>query len=516
MPYRKKIYEFIKPKGLNKSEGRYPVIIVGAGPVGVSTALELANYGVPSVILEKNNSSSDGSKAICWSKRSLEIFDRFGLGEKLLQKGITWKIGRTFHKDLELFNFDLLPEEGHKFPAFINLQQYYVEEYLIEKALAHDLIDIRFCNSVETLQNKTEYVELAIQTPEGEYTLEAEYVIACDGVRSKIRKLLGLDFIGELFEERFLIADIEMKKEFPSERWFWFDPLFHQGQSALLHKQPDQIYRIDLQLGWGVDPEEEKQPKKVIPRIKKVVGHSDFTIDWISIYAFQCRRLEKFIHNRIIFAGDSAHVVSPFGARGGNGGMQDVDNLCWKLASLIQGKASINLLYSYEKERVFGADDNIAHSTRTTKFMTPAEGIEQRFRDQLFKLAKYNPFVRGWINSGRLSQPTYYPWFEDDGQNLPKVSKPGKVMPDALLNTGDWLIDLVGGEIVVMGINCALPSFNGAKTITIDPNALIKERFLGSNPKAIYLFRPDQVIQNRWNNLDKTIIQKSIDKILKT
>ena len=180
---------------------------------------------------------------------------------------------------------------------------------------------------------------MSVETPDGAYRLEADYLLACDGAKSPVRSALGLEFAGQLFEERFLIADVELEADLPPERWFWFEPSFHAGQSALLHKQPDNIYRIDLQLGWDADPEIEKRPENVIPRIERVLGRSDFEIDWVSVYAFQCRRLERFVHDRVIFAGDSAHVVSPFGARGGNGGIQDVDNLGWKLAAVLNGQA---------------------------------------------------------------------------------------------------------------------------------------------------------------------------------
>ncbi len=516
MSIRKPVYEYVPPPGLSRAEDRKKVVIVGGGPIGVVAALELANHDMPTVVLERNNKVSVGSKAICWSKRSLEIFDRLGIGQRALSKGVTWQIGRTFHKDQELFNFDLLPEEGHKYPAFINLQQYYVEQFLVEQALAVDLIDMRFLNTVTDVQANPDHAVLKVETPDGDYTLESEYLVACDGVRSTIRKALGLEFVGELFEDRFLIADIEMSQEFPSERWFWFEPLFHSGQSALLHKQPDNIYRIDLQLGWGADPEEEKRPEKVIPRITKVVGHDNFKIDWVSVYTFQCRRLESFVHDRIIFAGDSAHVVSPFGARGGNGGIQDIDNLGWKLAAIIRGDAQPSLLASYNRERIFGADDNIAHSTRTTKFMTPADGIERQMRDQLFKLAKEAEFARSWINSGRLSVPPVYPCFEDREPELPFVARPGTVALDAKLNDGSWLIDLLGGAIVVLCIGCDVPKVTGCRTVEIEASSLVKERYLGKQPHAVYLIRPDQVVRDRWIKVNKSELQTSIEQIWMT
>ncbi|MGL4282062.1 MAG: FAD-dependent monooxygenase, partial [Albidovulum sp.] len=295
MPYDYKPFPFVTPPGLTGPEPRHPVVIVGAGPIGLAAALELANHGVRSVVLDDNNVVSVGSRAICWSKRSLEILDRLGVGAACVEKGVVWKVGRTYHRDREVFNFDLLPEPGHRMPAFVNLQQYYVEEFLAAKALASDLIDLRFKNRVTGVSQSEDAARVEVETPEGSYTLEAGYVLACDGAKSPIRAMLGLEFQGLLFEERFLIADIEMEADFPSERRFWFEPEFHQGQSALLHKQPDNIYRIDLQLGWGTDPAEENKPEKIIPRIERVVGHRNFKLDWTSIYTFQCRRLDRFV-----------------------------------------------------------------------------------------------------------------------------------------------------------------------------------------------------------------------------
>ena len=513
MPYQAKEYKFVPPPGLAGKEPARQVVIVGAGPIGLAMAIELANHAIPSVVLDEGNKVSIGSKAICWSKRSLEIFDRLGIGEQALAKGVMWKVGRTYHRDRELFNFDLLPEKGHKYPAFINLQQYYVEEYLIARAQTLDLIDLRFLNKVVDIQHNPQEVRIDISTPDGDYQLVSDYLVACDGVRSTVRKKLGLEFVGELFEERFLIADIEMHREFPPERRFWFEPEFHEGQSALLHKQPDNIYRIDLQLGWEADPVKEKQPENVIPRIAKVVGTSDFKIDWVSVYTFQCRRLEKFVHGRIIFAGDSAHVVSPFGARGGNGGLQDVDNLGWKLAAIIKGRASPSLLATYNTERVFGADENIAHSTRTTKFMTPSDGVERMFRDQLFKLTRVSEFARNWINPGRLSVPAVYPMFADSAPELPMIARPGAVAPDALLADGNWLLDQLDKNVTILGINTDLPAIVDCTRINLSTNEFIKARYLGEQARAIYLIRPDHVVYGRWLEVSAKELQHASRQI---
>jgi len=512
MPYDYRLFPFVAPPGLTAPEPRHKVLIIGAGPIGVALALELANHGVASTVLDDNNVVSVGSRAICWSKRALEILDRLGVGERCVEKGVTWKVGRTHHRDAEVFNFDLLPEAGHKMPAFINLQQYYVEEYLVEAAQANPLVDIRFKNKVTDVAQNADCATVSVETPEGSYTLEAEFVVACDGAKSPVRGMMGLDFDGELFEERFLIADIEMQAKTPSERWFWFEPTFHPGQSALLHKQPDNIYRIDLQLGWDTDPDVEKQPENVIPRIEKVVGHSDFRLDWVSVYTFQCRRLRDFVHNRVIFAGDSAHIVSPFGARGGNSGLQDIDALGWRLAAVVDGLSPPALLQDYNAERIFGADENLLNSSRATKFMTPSDGVERLFRDQVLALAAKAPFARSWVNSGRLSVPCIYPNSGADDAGLPHAARPGTVAPDTPV-ADDWLSKALGGQMVVLALGCDVPEIEGAKVIAPDLNDTLRERYLGEVSNAVYLIRPDQVVAARWLNVDPVAISDTISKI---
>ncbi len=509
MPYDYQPFAYVAPPGLRSPEPRHKAVIVGAGPIGLAMALDLADHGIPSVVLDDNDVVSVGSRAICWSKRSLEILDRLGVGDRCVAKGVTWKVGRTYHRDAEVFSFDLQPETGHKMPAFINLQQYYVEQFLVEAAQANDLVDLRFKNVVTAVDQHGDHASVTIDTPDGLYKLLADYVIACDGANSPIRGMMGLDFDGELFEERFLIADIEMQGEFPSERRFWFEPLFHPGQSALLHKQPDNIYRIDLQLGWDADPKEERKPENVIPRIEKVVGHGNFKLDWVSVYTFQCRRLQRFVHDRVIFVGDSAHIVSPFGARGGNGGLQDVDNLGWKLAAVLAGEAKAPLLETYNTERVHGSDENILNSTRSTKFMTPGNGAERLFRDQVLALAAKAPFARGWVNSGRLSVPCVYPSTGHDDPALPRLSRPGAVAPDAPLDDG-WLLNRLGGGVVVLTLGCDASTIDGAKVIAPEVTDTVRARYLGDARRAVYLIRPDQVVAARWPYLDPVAVKKAI------
>jgi 3-(3-hydroxy-phenyl)propionate hydroxylase len=510
-PYRK------PPEIAGGSTQRWPVLIVGAGPIGLSAAIDLALHGVRSVVLDDNNVVSRGSRAICWSKRSLEIFDRLGVGGRMVNKGVTWKVGRLYHRDREVYAFDLLPEAGHKNPAFINLQQYYVEQFLVERCLEFpQLIDLRFMNKVTGIRQLGDGVRAKVETPDGHYEIEGEYLIACDGAKSAIRAMLGVEFKSHIFPEQFLITDVEMKADFPSERRFWFEPTFHNGQSALLHKQPDDIYRIDLQLTPEADPKEETKPENVMPRIKAAVGDRPFEIDWVSLYTFQCGRIDRFVHGRVIFAGDSAHVVSPFGARGGNGGIQDVDNLIWKLAAVLNGAASIALLASYDEERIHAADENILNSSHSTNFMTPKNAFEHRLRDEVLGLAGTYPFARRLVNSGRLSLPCSLAGLALQSPDDPAMTGavvPGTACEDAPVRDAagqcGWLLDYLGGEFVVMSFGTPAPVRPGVRALVIaseqvagmetlfDVNGLVAQRY-GGRDGAAYLIRPDQHVAARF------------------
>lgn len=496
MPYDYKPYPYTAPPGLTAPEPRHRVIVVGAGPVGLAMALDLATRGVASVLLDENNVVATGSRAIGWSRRSLQILDRLGIADSVLDKAAPWRVGRICHGDDEICSFDLGGDPDERMPPFANLQQYHVEAFLVARAVAEPLVDLRFKNRVVAIDQTEDGVQVTVKTPDGRYGLTAEYVVACDGARSPIRAMLGLDFEGQLFEERFLIADIEMEADFPPERWFWFEPGFHEGGAALLHRQADNVYRLDLPLGRDADPAEEVRPERVIPRIEKVVG-PDFELDWVSIYSFQCRRLTDFVHGRVVFAGDSAHLVPPFGARGGNGGLQDVDNLGWKLAAVLDGRAPGSLIDSYNRERVAAAEENIRQSARAARFIAPAPGIERLFRDQVLALARDAPFAGAWVNSGRPSEPFVYPTDAPDDPMLPAATRPGTVAADAPQGKG-WLLGDLGRDLVLMTVNGRAPPGLDIPVLAVRTNDAVRARYLGDAPRALYLVRPDQVIAARW------------------
>jgi len=510
---------------------RRPVAIVGAGPVGLSAAIDLAQQGVPCVVLDDNDSVSDGSRAICWAKRTLEIFDRLGVAERMIAKGVTWRVGRIYHGDRELYQFDLLPEGGHKMPAFINLQQYYVEQYLVERAGEFpELIELRWKNRVTAVENLDEGVRITVRTPDGEYPLECDWLIAADGARSSVRAMRGHRFAGQTFEDKFLIVDVRMEATYPSDRRFWFQPSFDPGESVLIHRQPDNVFRIDIQLGRDADPAVERDAARAMQRVRRVVGPQvPCELEWCSVYTFRCARMARFIDGHVIFAGDAAHVVSPFGARGGNGGIQDVDNLCWKLARVLRDEAPARLLASYEIERGRAADENITNSRRTTAFMSPGSTVERQFRDAVLELAADFPFARGLVNSGRLSQPCDYAGLPGIGPEvLNGAMKAGRPCSDAPVirpdGTPGWLLEQLGAVPCALvfvedeaqaaraeadGADCGIRGLNvitvGARatraTGLSDPQGLVRSRY-GGAAGVTYLIRPDQHVLARWPHCD--------------
>ncbi|ABE38253.1 monooxygenase, FAD-binding [Rhodopseudomonas palustris BisB5] len=496
---------------------RHPVVVVGAGPVGLSLAIDLAQRGENVVLLDDADRIGEGSRAICFSKRALEVWDRLGVGARMVEKGVVWQVGKIFRRDEMVYQFDLLPETGHKMPAFINLQQYYAEAYLVERVQQLPQIDLRWRNKVTALAQHNDHAVLTIETPDGSYRLAADYVVACDGARSALRGMVGAEFAGEVFEDQFLIADVRMNAEFPTERWFWFDPPFHSGQSALLHRQPDNVWRIDLQIGADADAAVERLPENVRPRIERMLGNSDFSFEWISIYKFQCRRMQRFLHERVIFAGDSAHQVSPFGARGANSGLEDGENIAWKLAMVLRGDAPASLLDSYEIERSQAADDNIRHSTRSTDFIAPHSKQERRLRDVALALARDVEFAKRMVNAGRLSTPTAYdtPLSTPDADAWSAGPKPGAALLDAPLQAADggpvFLTDAfkaAGCGFVLLEIanGAAAPAPQGVRSLRIgkdaplrDEEGLFTKRY-DATPGAAYLLRPDGYVAARFRH----------------
>lgn len=496
------------------------VAIVGGGPVGLAMAIELGSLGHRVLLLNRFDFISAGSKAICFSKRTLDIFDRLGVGDPIVNKGVSWNVGKVFWGASEdpVYQFDILPVKDQKRPGFINIQQYYVEELLFEAASKLSFVDLRFGHNVVAVEPDPTGVDLKVETSEGTYGVRADWLIACDGSRSPVRSMLGLEFDGRIFEDNFLIADIKMEGDHPPERKFWFDPPFNPGQSALMHKQPDNVWRLDFQLGWNIDREAEVAPENVEPRVRALLGPGvPFSQEWYSIYTFQCRRMEHFLHGRVMFAGDSAHLVSPFGARGCNGGIADVDNLGWKLNLVLRGEAPESLLQTYDYEAITTADENIQNSTRSTDFMTPKSEASKAFRDAVLELSRDHPFARPFVNSGRLSTAVSYP---NSPLNTADVDlwaggiKPGSPALDAPLG-GRWLLEMLGNWFVLLADGWQGPEPEDVDVVDIafgNSNVdLIRDRY-DFSPGSAYLIRPDQYVTARFRKPTLEAITQALQR----
>lgn len=546
--YTNPIYEY-RPS-VDQIAGKpvhHPIIVVGAGPVGLTAAIDMAQHAVPVVLLDEDNTVSVGSRAICYAKRSLEIFDRLGCGEPVVQKGVGWNVGKVFFKERLVYSFNLLPEHGHHRPAFVNLQQYYLEEILVRRAEETERVDMRWRSRVVGVDPGPSGVSISVETPDGVYALTCDWLIACDGARSPIRHMMGLMSKGQVFRDHFLITDVLMEADYPTERWFWFDPPFNPGRSALLHRQADNVWRVDLQLGRDVNLETEKQPERVLPRLKQMLGERRFDLEWASIYTFTCRRMDKFRYGRVLFAGDAAHQVSPFGARGANSGMQDADNLVWKLKLVMGGKAPERLLDTYSEERVVAAEENIVASTRSTEFITPGSKVSCAFRDAVLLLAERHLFARELINSGRLSVPATLrgsPLNKQDSDTFSGGLVPGTPAADAPVAADDgrrWLLECLGGSfngiyfasgvreleaslgrgitalmhdripvLTALVVERGNPLVVPAGTMRIEDSEGLATRRFDGLPGTFYLLRPDQHVCARWRRFDPEQVRKAV------
>lgn len=573
-------FDFVERRPANPAppaQQRHPVAIVGGGVCGLTAALALARQGVPSVVLEADTSVCYGSRAICISRRSLEIFERLGAAQPMLEKGLGWTGGRSYHRDTEVLHFSMPNDANQKLPPMINIQQYYLEEFLVQAAERHaDMIDIRWGAKVTGVRNEADGAQLEVAEPGHGYTLQADWAIAADGGRSFMREALGLSLQGTAYEGRYIVADILLDCELPTERLAWFDPPSNPGSTILMHKQPDNVWRIDYQLRDDEDPDEAVKPENVLPRVR---AHLDmiglkgaWEPLWITIYKANALSLERYRHGRVLFMGDAAHLVPIFGVRGANSAIDDADNLSWKLACVVKGLARDALLDSYSEERVYAAHENLASGMKSTEFMAPPTFAFKLMREAVLDLALGTPGVRPLINPRQTSAIAYRESSlnahagEDSafiggpaaGAPLPNVPlslagasgayRAGHLLD--LLRAGEFLVlhfragDAPAGGIAAAvqglqqrGIPVRLASVTRAAAQCADSEAALQAPgsvgtdtigtgsvgvdaagkafdLYDATPGTVYVVRPDGHVLGRWRSPQAAAVERAIDACL--
>jgi 3-(3-hydroxy-phenyl)propionate hydroxylase len=410
------------------------VAVVGAGPVGMTAAGRLAQHGVKVMLLEQQpRHEGEGSRAICMQRETLEIWERLGIGRAVADRGVQWNIGRTFFRGRELFAIRLPSSAADHFPAFVNISQTEVEDKLLARLAELPNLDLRWGHRLTGLAQDDDGVTLTCETDGGAVTKRVTYLVGTDGAHSSVRHLLGMGFPGHSHQDLFLIADIRARLPYPNERRFHFDPPWNPGRQVLVHRQPDDTWRIDWQVPSETDVEAERATGRLDQRIRAVIGPSTaYELLWLTPYRFHQRLVDRFRIGRVLVAGDAAHLFSPFGARGLNSGVADAENLGWKLGLVLAGQAPESLLESYHLERRAAAAENLAVTDATMRFMVP-HGPGRLARNAILRGSLRMPALRRRVNSGRLAQPFVY----DDspivaaGPGDPGLPSHGDVAPDA-------------------------------------------------------------------------------------
>lgn len=414
--YELPAYPFVTPPEIETGEtGRHRVVIVGAGLTGLTLACALARLGVQAVVLDEDQTvgvKGASSRGICYTQKSLEIFERLGVFEPIAAKGVAWSVGRTFAGQDEVYAFDLRQQGNTSLsaqPAFINIQQFYIEAFLVDRIRELGQVDLRWCSRVIDFEQDEDLARLTVETPAGRYRIAAEHVIDATGSNSPFHDWVGVARQGRRGDDRWCIADVRFEKHPPVERHTWIEAPFNENRAVWQHLMGDGVWRIDYQMAPDSDPAEVSREDVVRERLQRQFGpDAGIQLVWVGPYAYRSQCLESLRVGRVFFAGDAAKVVSPFGARGGNTGIADADNLAWKLAAVLRGRAGPALLDSYEDERLEAARQNVRVTDRTARFLRPAEGIERRLRETVIGLARHHPFARSLINTGRMAVANPY------------------------------------------------------------------------------------------------------------
>ncbi|MBR1268247.1 FAD-dependent monooxygenase [Bradyrhizobium sp. AUGA SZCCT0222] len=506
---------------------RHPVAIVGAGPIGMTAALVLARYGIRSVLIDRKDTFNDGSRALCIARPSMHILERIGAVAPFLRKSLGWRYGRSYYRGEQIFRLEMPHPPNEKYLPMYNLQQQYIEQYLHDAVTACDLIDMRWQSELSDIKPDADGVSIGIASPVGSYRLDADYVLAADGARSPIRSQLGLRMKGDNYEGRYVIADIRMDHDFPTERRAFFEPSGNPGGTVLIHKQPEGIWRVDYQLREGESEQEAMREDNIRARVGAIlgdIGHDEpWELEWWSVYSANTLCLDDYRHGRVFFIGDAAHIVPIFGVRGLNNGLADSENLGWKLALVLNGEADEALLDSYSPERRGATLDVFANATKSTRFMTPPTRGWRLAREAALSLSLKHEFPRGLANPRQMQPYTYSesPLTPYAGRDAEFTGGPicGSVAPNAKLPDGSHLLDQAGIGLTAILFCRGAPSTDDIMLLdrlrntdkrlaalligtshVSDADGEIA-RLYAAAPGTLYLLRPDLHVAGRWKTI---------------
>ena len=494
-------WPFVAPPEIASGERtRHPVVIAGGGLAGLTLACDLALRGVAVVLLDEDDTvgvRGASSRGICYAQKSLETFDRLGVYEQIRAKGITWSVGRTYSGADEVYAFDLKDESLSEQPPFINLQQFYLEWFLVERIRAVAPEAIRWKHKVARVEHADDGATIHVTTPAGAYALEADWFVDATGANSPIREAMKLPVNPSRSTDRWCITDVRFKTPFPTERWTWIDAPFNEGRAVWQHLMADDVWRLDYQMDEDADTETISRPEVAGARLRAQLGPDvEFEFVWIGPYGYRDHLLETFRVGRTLFIGDSAHVVCPFGARGGNNGIQDAANLGWKLALVVQGDAPERLVDSYHHERHAAAVENLRVTSRTARFLAPRSAHEHRMRRAVVALARTHEFARKLANTGRMAQANAYPpspWAPDGVRSLQNVVVGGTTVMRLLADGTRFLALWIGAS------DADLASLAGlARRSPLIVRAAAADgdvaRLLGADAGTLVLVRPDAYV----------------------
>ena len=541
-----KQFTFSRPPELGRAVAKmHPVVIAGAGPVGLTLALTLARHGVPCVLLESEGQVCVGSRALGMSRRTLEIWSALDAAKAIAMNGVVWDGGTSFWRDREVLRFRMADDPRMRHRPMLNIQQCHTEAYLVDAALAHEEIDLRWQQRVKAVRTRDGSVDMEVETPEGDYLLHARHLVACDGARSTVRESMGLRLDGSTHEAAYLIADIQLETEMPMGRRCWFDPPSNPGSTVLMHGQPDGVWRLDYQLQPGESQEEAQQAGRVEERVAEHLAfigeRGPWKLLWTSVYRAHSRSLASFRQGNVFFAGDAAHLMPIFGIRGINSGVEDAWNLGWKLAMVHRGLSGDAVLDSYSVERRNAFLENAALADRNARFMTPPNEGARFVRDAVLQLSLSQPAMGDIINP---RQASYVPLRDSplsttsaSGDGFGRGPSPGEIVPDLKLpaqdgwlqaRLGPWFTALVFGHEAELGaaalqelqrlsdtpalkvlrfIRRALPMLEA--DVIVDPLGELYAEF-GAHAGTVYLVRPDQNVAGRWRALDAAAVDVAI------